>query len=73
MRMITARQAIPGTEIRVCSSDDWKIDPHAKGLYFSWIIVDHWSGNGNGTATLYGTTGQAHGIYKEDDLFPVSI
>ena len=67
--MITARDAVPGTVVRVSDSEDWRRDPSAP-VSLAWVTVDRWEGNGDGTATLY-ADGRVCGIYEPDDTFPV--
>ena len=64
--MITARQAVPGTTVKVEST---AMTLTGVKPWFAWVTVDHWHGNGDGTAGLVDTRGQWCGIYGPDHLF----
>lgn len=66
--IITARQAVPGTEVLIESSitTDFGARPH-----FEFIVVDHWVPCGEGLAGLVSKRGQWCGKYPADHEFKV--
>lgn len=72
--MISSRQAVPGTKIIV--SGTWLGTPASGSgveTVHTAIIVRRWEGNGDGTATLYATTGQACGRYTANHMHPETL
>ena len=70
--MLTARQATPGTKV-IVSGTWFPMGNTQPETVHTAITVGRWEGNGDGTATLYATTGQACGRYTEDRMFPETL
>jgi len=70
--MISARQAVPGTKV-IVSGTWFPMGATKPEEVHTAITVARWEGNGDGTATLIATTGQACGRYTSDRMLPQTL